>query len=136
MQRDQCLRVLPALRGAVFARARLLVRCARRTLRTCSAGECGLITSQNLPEPRVTVTPCGFPAACKVLLPGKNLAALDRLDLVNWCGLLSGRTIGWAHGAVYRLKSCVGVDVIDAFLLARVFAVELRHPASLVLGLG
>ena len=124
--------MLPALRGAVFARARLLVWCARRTLRTCSAGECGRLA----PEPRATVTPCGFPAACKVLLPGKNLAALDRLDLVNWCGLLSGRTIGWAHGAVYRLKSCVGVDVIDAFLLARVFAVELRHPASLVLGLG
>jgi len=38
MQRDQCLRVLPALRGAVFARTRRPVSCARRTRRKPPCG--------------------------------------------------------------------------------------------------
>ena len=38
MQRDQCLRVLPALRGAVFARARRPVSCARRARRKPPCG--------------------------------------------------------------------------------------------------
>ena len=38
MQRDQCLRVLPALRGPVFARARRPVSCARRARRKPPCG--------------------------------------------------------------------------------------------------
>jgi hypothetical protein len=38
MQRDQCLRAHPALRGAVFARARRPVPCARRARRKSPCG--------------------------------------------------------------------------------------------------
>ena len=119
MHRDQCLRVFPALRGAVFARARRPVSCARRARRKPPRGRVRAASVLKIDGAPSSCTALRIPSRGTKVVIGQKSGGTMKRSPPQFCSDTSQRGLwatAWADLVCEQLKSCVLMSVMFAWV--------------------